>query len=120
MVVFEEHGGDPDGIVMEVVSRDNICAFVSPFNQGDVKTWKSEDGVTQKFHDLKPEATLQCEGRKVMQTISFADFGNPDGVCGDYMPGNCSNPLTKQIVEKVNCQILPILLTYMLAIQINM
>lgn len=102
MVVFEESGGDPEGITIETVKRDNICTSVSPFFQGDVKQWKSEPGLQQKFHDLKPEAVLQCARKKVINSITFADFGNPTGDCGGYIPGNCTNTLTRQVVEKVN------------------
>lgn len=103
MVVFEESGGDPDGISIETVMRDNICTSVSPFyQQGDVKQWKSEPRLQQNFHDLKPEAVLKCDGRKIIKSIGFADFGNPTGACGEYVAGNCTNTLTRQIVEKVN------------------
>ncbi|ONK55389.1 uncharacterized protein A4U43_UnF3990 [Asparagus officinalis] len=101
MVVLEEHGGDPEGIALEVVKRDNICTSASQLYHGDVEQFKLEGGVTQRFYDLKPISVLQCGPKKVIKSLAFADFGNPRGACGAFVSGNCTSPMTtRQAVEK--------------------
>ncbi|KAJ0969946.1 hypothetical protein J5N97_022823 [Dioscorea zingiberensis] len=103
IVIFEEHGGDPNGIQIKTVSRDNICTIVSEFHPAQIKSWTREDShIRSVTDDLKPSAQLKCSNGKVIKTIAFASFGNPQGACGNFTVGNCHSQEAKIIAEKVN------------------
>ncbi|RRT52535.1 hypothetical protein B296_00040236 [Ensete ventricosum] len=99
MVVFEEHRGKPEGIVMMTVKRDNICTFVSELFPGQALSSLRESSKLRTV--AHPEAHLKCTGKKVIRSIAFASFGNPEGLCGNCSRGSCHAPQTKPVVEKV-------------------
>ncbi|CAL9084073.1 unnamed protein product, partial [Musa textilis] len=99
MVVFEEHRGKPEGIVLTTVKRDNICTFVSELFPGQALSSLSESSNLRTV--AHPEAHLKCAGKKVIHSIAFASFGNPEGLCGNYSRGSCHAPQTKAVVGKV-------------------
>ncbi|RWV82675.1 hypothetical protein GW17_00055805 [Ensete ventricosum] len=99
MGVFEEHRGKPEGIVMMTVKRDNICTFVSELFPGQALSSLRESSKLRTV--AHPEAHLKCTGKKVIRSIAFASFGNPEGLCGNYSRGSCHAPQTKPVVEKV-------------------
>ncbi|CAH2064257.1 unnamed protein product [Thlaspi arvense] len=46
---------------------------------------------------------ISCDKPKyVITKITFAEYGNPTGTCGDFRHGNCSAPATLRLVKK-NC-----------------
>ncbi|RWW05136.1 hypothetical protein BHE74_00055296 [Ensete ventricosum] len=103
MVVFEEHGGKPKDIEIVTVKRDNICTFVSAQHPAQIGTWSREDSqIRSAVGDAKPEARLECGEKKVIRSIVFASFGNPDGMCGNFTVGSCHTTQAKSVVEKVN------------------
>uniref|UniRef100_A0A0D3H2X4 Beta-galactosidase n=1 Tax=Oryza barthii TaxID=65489 RepID=A0A0D3H2X4_9ORYZ len=79
LMFFEEEGGKPDAIMILTVKRDNICTFMT---------------------GLKPTAVLSCPTKKTIQSVVFASYGNPLGICGNYTVGSCHAPRTKEVVEK--------------------
>ncbi|KXG36088.1 beta-galactosidase 12 [Sorghum bicolor] len=101
LVVFEEEMGKPDGILVQTVTRDDICLLISEHNPGQIKTWDT-DGVKIKLiaEDHSVRGTLMCPPEKIIQEVVFASFGNPDGMCGNFTVGTCHTPNAKQIVEK--------------------
>ncbi|PKU64525.1 Beta-galactosidase 11 [Dendrobium catenatum] len=102
LVVFEESGGNPEGIQIFTVRRDDICTYVSEYHPGVTKSWSRKEGQLRSVvEDVKPESHLKCPDNKVIQAITFASFGNPSGVCGNYTIGSCHAPQTKLVVEKV-------------------
>ncbi|CAA6663225.1 unnamed protein product [Spirodela intermedia] len=80
MVVLEETGGNPEGIAVVTVRRDNICAIVTG--------------------DVKPKARLRCADSKIIRSIAFVSFGNPTGSCGQLAAGSCHSPAAMAVVEK--------------------
>ncbi|XP_019197934.1 PREDICTED: beta-galactosidase 13-like [Ipomoea nil] len=101
LVVFEEFGGDPDSIKVMLVNRDTICSSVAENYPPDVKIWERKgDEFRATTDDLKPRMHLTCPDAKVMKKIEFASYGNPEGVCGNFMTGSCSFPNAIKIVEK--------------------
>ncbi|KAL6957924.1 beta-galactosidase [Sarracenia purpurea var. burkii] len=101
LVVFEETGGNPDGIEVLTVNRDTICSFITEYHPPNVKSWKKEEGRFQTVvDDVKSGAHLTCSDGKVIKSVEFASFGNPDGICGNYIQGNCSSPNSRKIAEK--------------------
>ncbi|MCL7024181.1 hypothetical protein MKW94_007274 [Papaver nudicaule] len=101
LVIFEEEGGDIDGVSIVLVKRDTICSFVSEYHPPTVKSWARKDAkITALKDDLKPKAHLKCPNYKTMASIDFASFGNPTGVCGMITPGNCTSASTQKVVEQ--------------------
>ncbi|XP_072979925.1 beta-galactosidase 11-like [Typha angustifolia] len=102
LVIFEEHGGKPEDILIMTVKRDNICTFVSELHPAHSKSWAREDGKIKAVgEDVKAQANLKCPGKKVMNKIVFASFGNPMGICGNFTVGNCHSPQVKITAEKL-------------------
>ncbi|WOK94685.1 hypothetical protein Cni_G03390 [Canna indica] len=102
LVVLEEEGGNPEDIKIVTVKRDNICTVVSDANPPSVWSWEMQNGnLRSVVHQPKTEATLSCTGsKKVIQSVVFASFGNPTGMCGNFTAGSCHTPNAKAFVEK--------------------
>ncbi|KAJ3692809.1 hypothetical protein LUZ60_011904 [Juncus effusus] len=102
LVVFEEHGGKAEDIIIVAVKRDNICTFVSEYHSAQTKSWSRQDGRIQiTADDLNPKATLNCPDKKTINKIVFASFGNPMGMCGNFITGNCHTPSALPLIEKL-------------------
>lgn len=89
LVLFEEHDGNPQNILITTVDRNNICTLVSEQRNPMIK-------------DAKPKALLMCPDEMVVEEIVFASFGNPEGLCGNFTIGSCHSPNAKIIAEQVN------------------
>jgi len=101
MVVFEESGGDPEAIEVLTVKRDNICTLVSELYPAHVRSWVREGSqIRTAVEDVKPDARLKCSKGKTIQSVVFASFGNPEGMCGELKVGTCHAPQTQSVVEK--------------------
>ncbi|KAF8753081.1 hypothetical protein HU200_011735 [Digitaria exilis] len=102
LVLFEEEGGRPDAVMILTVKRDNICTFISEKNPAHIRSWQRKDSqITAKDGgNLKPQATLTCPPKKVIQQVVFASYGNPEGICGNYTVGSCHSPRAKEVAEK--------------------
>ncbi|KAG6496747.1 hypothetical protein ZIOFF_044619 [Zingiber officinale] len=102
MVVLEEQGGKPEDIKVLLVKRDNICTVVSQNYPAPIDSWSREDnGQIKMVGNNKAEANLKCAGdKKVIRSVVFASFGNPDGACGNFTVGNCHSTNVKKVVEQ--------------------
>lgn len=101
LVLFEENGGNPEGIKIVTVARDVLCSYITQYHPPHVKSWKRENSVIHTVvDDLKPKAHLTCPNHKVIVRVDFASFGNPFGACGSYTLGSCTSPNSKKIVEQ--------------------
>ncbi|XP_042415472.1 beta-galactosidase 11-like [Zingiber officinale] len=101
MVVLEEQGGNPEDIKVMIVKRDNICTVVSKNYTAPIDSWSREDNkLKSAANSDKPEGNLQCGEKKVIRSIVFASYGNPDGACGNFTVGNCHSPNVKKVVEQ--------------------
>lgn len=84
LVVLEEWGGDPTGISLVKRSTKTVCADISE-GQPTLKHWHMLK--SGKIHT--PKAHLRCSpGQKISQ-IKFASYGQPQGVCGNFLEGSC-------------------------------
>lgn len=102
LVIFEEQGGNPEGLLIVTVKRDNICTFVSDLNPPRLDSFSREDSEIKNLaEEVGPTAYLKCDGKKVIRSIVFASFGNPAGSCGNFTVGTCHARQTGSIVEKV-------------------
>lgn len=103
MVVFEETGGNPYLITVQKVSRDKICSYITEAHPPSVGSWERKEAKVQakESENLQPDARLKCYDHKVIQSVEFASFGNPQGICGNFTMGTCNAPSAISIVEKV-------------------
>ncbi|KAJ0974228.1 hypothetical protein J5N97_016193 [Dioscorea zingiberensis] len=70
IVIFEEGGGDPNGIQFNTVSRDNICTVISEFHPAGIRTWTRENNhIRTVVDDLQPNGHIKCSKGKVIKTI---------------------------------------------------
>ncbi|PSS29520.1 Beta-galactosidase [Actinidia chinensis var. chinensis] len=103
LVLFEETGGNPDGIEVLLVNRDTICSFISEDHPPSVKSWeRNGDQIQAAVEDVKTGAHLSCPDGKKIKLVEFASFGDPFGSCGNYVEGKCTSPNSKKVVEE-NC-----------------
>lgn len=87
MVVFEEWGGDPNGITLVRREVDSVCAYMYEW-QPQLMNWKLHaSGKVSKL--LRPKAHLMCGPGQKISSIKFASFGTPEGICGSYRQGRC-------------------------------
>ncbi|KAL2937117.1 Beta-galactosidase 14 [Bienertia sinuspersici] len=102
LVILDEAGGNIDTVQIETVNRDSICTRISEDWPADVWSWKRKGNEIVADGDPQLKATLKCPNDKVINRIEFASFGNPIGVCGLFILGNCTSPNSVKVVEQ-NC-----------------
>ncbi|OIW17176.1 hypothetical protein TanjilG_18131 [Lupinus angustifolius] len=87
LVVFEELGGDPNGIHLVRRDIDSVCADIYEWQPNLVSYEMQASGKINK--PLRPKAHLSCGPGQKISSIKFASFGTPVGSCGNYHEGNC-------------------------------
>ncbi|KAM0932719.1 putative beta-galactosidase [Dioscorea sansibarensis] len=92
LVVFEEWGGDPNGISMVRRKTGSVCADVSEW-QPSMNNWRTKDYGKAKVH-------LSCDPGQKITNIKFASFGTPQGTCGSFSEGRCHAHKSYDIFEK--------------------
>jgi len=50
--------------------------------------------------NVEPSLQLDCSVGRRISSIKFASFGNPKGVCGNFMKGTCHSVESEKAVEK--------------------
>ncbi|XP_024017347.1 beta-galactosidase 11 [Morus notabilis] len=101
LVVLEEEKASPKGIEILKVNRDTICSYITEFSPPHVKSWAREESHIRAVVDiLQPAAHLKCPNHKKIASVDFASYGDPAGVCGNFVLGTCNSPSTKGIVEQ--------------------
>nr|ACC60981.1 beta-galactosidase 1 precursor [Petunia x hybrida] len=87
LVVFEEWGGDPNGISLVKRELASVCADINEW-QPQLVNWQLQaSGKVDK--PLRPKAHLSCTSGQKITSIKFASFGTPQGVCGSFSEGSC-------------------------------
>lgn len=96
LVIFEEKGGDPTKIKFSRRKISGVCALVAE-DYPSVESWLeiANDNKT------KTSAYLKCPESTRISTIKFASFGTPTGTCGSYSKGDCHDPNSTSVVEKL-------------------
>ncbi|KAJ4717902.1 Beta-galactosidase [Melia azedarach] len=87
LVVFEEWGGDPNGISLVRREVDSVCAYMYEWQPTLVNWQLQASGKVNK--PMRPKAHLMCGPGQKIKSIKFASFGTPEGVCGSYRQGSC-------------------------------
>ncbi|KAK7255585.1 hypothetical protein RIF29_28998 [Crotalaria pallida] len=87
LVVFEELGGDPNGIFLVRRDIDSVCADIYEWQPNLVSYQMQASGKVSK--PVPPKVHLSCGIGQKISSIKFASFGTPVGSCGNYHEGNC-------------------------------
>ena len=96
LVIFEETGGDPTKITFLRRTVSGVCAFVAEDYPSVGLDSEGEENSrnTSSLH-------LTCPQNTYISAVKFASFGNPSGTCGSYLMGDCHDPNSSSVVEKV-------------------
>ncbi|KAJ1420300.1 Glycoside hydrolase, family 35 [Sesbania bispinosa] len=87
LVVFEEMGGDPNGIFLVRRDIDSVCADIYEWQPNLVSYLMQASGKVST--PVRPKAHLSCGPGQKISSIKFASFGTPVGSCGNYHEGSC-------------------------------
>lgn len=79
LILFEEVGGAPWNVTLQVVTVGTVCANAYEGNNLE----------------------LYCQGDRRISEIQFASFGDPQGTCGSFSLGNYQATQSVAVVEKV-------------------
>ncbi|KAH9625859.1 hypothetical protein KSS87_009968 [Heliosperma pusillum] len=98
LVIFEEKGGDPTQIRFSKRKASGVCSLVSEDHPSvSVASWTNVNEPSAQ----KPAATLSCPVSTRISSIKFASFGTPSGACGSFSKGDCHDPNSMSVVEKI-------------------
>lgn len=98
LVVFEEWGGNPNGITLTKREVASVCADIYEWQPTLVNWQLQASGKVDK--PLRPKAHLSCDAGQKISSIKFASFGTPEGVCGNFREGSCHAHHSYDIFEK--------------------
>ncbi|XP_010243525.1 PREDICTED: beta-galactosidase 3 isoform X2 [Nelumbo nucifera] len=98
LVILEEKGGNPTEIKFSRRRVTGVCAVISEdFPTVDPESWhKGTNGSKGK-----PTVHLKCPSNTVISSVKFASFGSPSGKCGSYSKGDCHDPNSTSVIEKI-------------------
>ncbi|OWM76547.1 hypothetical protein CDL15_Pgr005511 [Punica granatum] len=87
LVVFEEWGGDPNGI--SLVRRDivSVCADIYEWQPTLINYEMQTSGKVKKHSH--PKAHLSCSPGQKISKVKSASFGTPQGACGSFREESC-------------------------------
>ncbi|CAJ1950963.1 unnamed protein product [Sphenostylis stenocarpa] len=100
LVVFEELGGDPNGIFLVRRDIDSVCADIYEWQPNLVSYEMQASGKVRS--PVRPKAHLSCGPGQKISSIKFASFGTPVGSCGSYREGSCHAHKSYDAFQK-NC-----------------
>lgn len=97
LVIFEEEGGDPTKIRFATRKITSVCAHISEDHPSfDLESYDGNKNVQDKA-----TVKLTCPVNTRISTIKFTSFGTPRGSCGNFAIGDCHDPNSASLVEKV-------------------
>lgn len=99
LVIIEEKGGDPTKIRFSTRKVSSVCAHISE----DHPSFDFEHLQMRSIEEYKKKATvsLKCPTSTRISSVKFASFGDPVGSCGSYAVGECHDPNSVSVVQKV-------------------
>lgn len=98
LVLFEETGGDPSQISLEVHYTKTICSKISETYYPPLSAWSRAANGRPSVNTVAPELRLQCDDGHVISKITFASYGTPTGGCQNFSVGNCHASTTLDLV----------------------
>jgi hypothetical protein len=99
LVVFEELGGDPNGIFLVRRDIDSVCADIYEWQPNLISYQMQTSGKANK--PVRPKVHLSCGPGQKISSIKFASFGTPVGSCGNFHEGSCHAHKSYNALEKV-------------------
>lgn len=99
LVIIEEKGGNPTKIRFSTRKVSSVCAHISE----DHPSFDFEHLQVSSMKEYKKKATvsLKCPTNTRISSVKFASFGDPVGRCGSYAVGECHDPSSVSVVQKV-------------------
>ncbi|GJU15476.1 beta-galactosidase 10 [Tanacetum coccineum] len=88
----DKEGGDPTQITFSRRKLSALCAHVSE---------DRPSFVTNDLQNDKASLELKCPMNTRIAAFKFASFGTPTGTCQSYTVGDCHDPNSTSIVEKL-------------------
>ncbi|KAK9140891.1 hypothetical protein Scep_010572 [Stephania cephalantha] len=112
LVIFEETGGNPLGISVNLHYTRTICGSVSESDYPPLHRWTRQSSVHGRtsISNTTPEMQLQCDDGHVISDIVFASYGTPLGSCQHFSTGQCHADSSLSVVSNAclgrnNCSI---------------
>lgn len=91
LVMFEEKGGDPAQIRFSRRKLTALCAHVS----------EDHPSFVTSLQNNKASLELKCPMNTHISAFKFASYGTPTGTCQSYAIGDCHDPDSTSVVEKL-------------------
>ncbi|CAI9773576.1 unnamed protein product [Fraxinus pennsylvanica] len=98
LVIFEEWGGNPNGIFLAKRELASVCADIYEWQPTLVNWQMQASGKVNR--PLRPKAHLSCAPGQKILSIKFASFGTPQGICGSFREGSCHAHHSYDVFEK--------------------
>jgi hypothetical protein len=105
LVLFEETGGDPYQISLEVHYTKTICSRISENYYPPLSAWSRAANGRASVNTVAPELHLQCDDGHVISKITFASYETPSGSCQNFSIGKCHASSTQDLVTEVSWQV---------------
>ncbi|GMN33171.1 hypothetical protein TIFTF001_004011 [Ficus carica] len=100
LVIFEEKGGDPSIITFSRRKIKGLCALVAEDHPTAIPE-SQQNGGSESNRAINPSVRLECPENTLISAVKFASFGTPTGSCGSYAKGDCHDPNSSSVIEKV-------------------
>ncbi|XP_062204504.1 beta-galactosidase 15 isoform X1 [Phragmites australis] len=100
LVLFEETGGDPSQISLEVHYTKIICSRISENYYPPLSAWSHVANGRASVNTIAPQLHLQCDDGHVISKITFASYGTPSGDCQNFSVGKCHASSTLDLVTE--------------------
>ncbi|XP_031379437.1 beta-galactosidase 9 isoform X1 [Punica granatum] len=102
LVIFEEFGGNPFDISVELHTSEMVCGQVSETHYPPLHRWSYPDSLlgTISIDDPTPEMYLNCEEGHVIGSIEFASYGTPKGGCRNFQRSSCHAADSEHVVKE--------------------
>lgn len=102
LVLFEETGGDPSKISLEVHYTKTICSKISESYYPPLSAWSRLTSGRVLVDTIAPELRLRCDDGHLITKITFASYGTPSGGCQNFSKGKCHASSTLALVSEVS------------------
>ncbi|XP_044949208.1 beta-galactosidase 15 [Hordeum vulgare subsp. vulgare] len=100
LVLFEETGGDPSKISLEVHYTKTICSRISESYYPPLSAWSRLTSGHVLVDTIAPELRLRCDDGHLITKITFASYGTPSGGCQNFSIGKCHASSTLALVSE--------------------
>lgn len=106
LVLFEETGGDPTKISLELHYTQTVCSQVSENDYPPLSAWSDRNILNEEVSvsSIPPQAYLHCDDGHVISSITFASYGTPSGSCQQFSQGRCHAANSPSLVTEVSAK----------------